>query len=489
MNRLSEIENKNRPSIISFGGIKGGVGRSTLCAEIARSLARQGKRILCVDANWECPTFHNLVHGEEQGTGGPDWYPFSSEQSHVADYISTTPVKNIFLMGLATLIKQPFRRPKFDVWRLFDQWVELDFDYIFIDLPPTLDETAISLFVLSDIPILVISPEPAAIRAAIQTGRAALLQSLGLHPKAEEYIPEMMELLALQTLTLNREFLIRNAANSGVRQIVNETCDALELYMITNFVREGSERDLGYVVSHAMFQELGVYPRTLGAVDHEDRRWFFNRRTASHPTRGEEALSDDIERIAKSLKEIVEFDQTFPRPVPRSSDAHPGLKIGLRDDLPRNDLRQHCRRLWEGYRREVSIGLMFADPQRRSETADMLESAYRGILTLGGNSPKPTQRPVEQKKSPKREPETNDQNRITAGKEIERLRKSFKLSLRDLSHRTQIGVKYLAAIEEGKPEFLPRPVYLRGYLREIAGVLGVEPDDLIEEYFSFLDYS
>lgn len=486
MNRLSEIETKDRPTIISFGGIKGGVGRSTLCAEIARSLARQGKRILCVDANWECPTLHNLVHGEEQATGGPNWFPIDAPQSHVADYISGTPVKNIFLMSLATTIRMPFSRPKFDVWKLLEQWIELDFDYVFIDLPPTLDENAISLLLLSDIPILVISPEPAAIRSAIQTGRAALLQSLGLHPQAEYFYDDMVELIMSQKLTMTREHLIRNAASSEARRIINETCDSVEIYIITNFVREGSERDLGYVVSHAMFQEIGIYPRVLGSIDHEDRRWFFNRRTTNHPTRGEEALSDDIETIAKSIREISNFDSDYPRPAPRGSDTHTALRIGLREDSSRNDLRQHCRRIWEGYRREVSIGLMFSDPEQRLAIADILEATYRGILTLGEKSPKPV---VQRKVETKNPPVVSDETRSPAGKEIERLRKSLKLSLRDLSHRTQIGIKYLAAIEEGKPEFLPRPVYLRGYLREIARVFDVDSDDLIEEYFSFLDYS
>jgi len=75
------------------------------------------------------------------------------------------------------------------------------------------------------------------------------------------------------------------------------------------------------------------------------------------------------------------------------------------------------------------------------------------------------------------------------GKTIETLRKQRQMSLQDLSLRTHIGIKYLSAIEDGDVEILPRPVYLRGYLREIARVFDVESEQLIEEYFRFLSES
>ncbi|MFW5967491.1 MAG: helix-turn-helix domain-containing protein, partial [Persicimonas sp.] len=73
------------------------------------------------------------------------------------------------------------------------------------------------------------------------------------------------------------------------------------------------------------------------------------------------------------------------------------------------------------------------------------------------------------------------------GELIASLRRKADLSLHDLSQRTHIGVKYLTAIEEVDLEVLPREVYLRGYLREIARIFDVEAAPLIEEYFAFLD--
>lgn len=62
------------------------------------------------------------------------------------------------------------------------------------------------------------------------------------------------------------------------------------------------------------------------------------------------------------------------------------------------------------------------------------------------------------------------------------------MSIRELSLRTKIGVKYLDAIEAQDRAVLPRPVYLRGYLREIAAVFQIDETALIERYFSHLGY-
>ncbi len=74
------------------------------------------------------------------------------------------------------------------------------------------------------------------------------------------------------------------------------------------------------------------------------------------------------------------------------------------------------------------------------------------------------------------------------GAELRALRRGRGMSLRELSLRTKIGVKYLSALEQMDKATLPRPVYLRGYLREVARVFEVEEARLIERYFAYLGY-
>ncbi len=503
MNQLGAPYQEGRPRVAAFGGAKGGAGRSTLCAEIARSLARHGHRILCVDASWECATLNTLLHADESHFEfSESVLPLGIEGSHLADYIQDTGYKNLWLASIASGRDQPYLRPRLAADILLEQCHQLDFDWIFIDLPPSLDAFPVTLFALCDVPLLVSTPEPASIRLTTQFMRAAVYQALGFHPDAFTHSDDLLETLYHQPLLMNRDSLMRAAPSPDTRRIVQETLDHFEPYLVVNMVREGAERDLAFVLAHALFQALGVFPRVLGAVDFEDRRWFYNRRTAGsgHSIRGEEALSNDIESLGRYLVDLSVVDAKYPRPVPRQADTHPSRKIGLSIETGRNEVRQACRRLWEGYRRETAISLVFVDPERRLQIADQLENTYRKVLTMTtDNHEVATHAPPEPPRAeriPERsqptkpavdvvppKPRTSGTN---PGKTIETLRRQRQMTLQELSLRTHIGIKYLSAIEDGDAAVLPRPVYLRGYLREIARVFDVQQDELIDEYFRFL---
>lgn len=495
MNTLGPPAHSERPRIAAFGGAKGGVGRSTVCSEIARSLARSGSRVLCIDASLDYPSLNTQLHAEELRLDLQRVPALGTKDAHIADLIVETGYRNVWLAQISPAQKHPFVRGIETADEIMAQVHELDFDWVFIDLPPGCDTFPVSFFIAADVPILVSSPEPAAIRATTQFLRASLYQAIGFHPRAFDLQDDLLDTLDDQRIDLNRESFLRAAPSAESRKVVVETLERFETYLIVNMVREGAERDLGHVLSHALFVALGTFPRYLGSVDFEDRRWFYNRRTAGQTssTRGEEALSSDIEHLARYINDLRPIDLKYPRPAPRSQEAHPALRIGLAKETGRNEIRQACRRLWEGYRREASISLVFSDPERRLQVADQLENTYRNILTL--QSEPVTKQEIEsagrdeelREKKPTPADESGGIKKPAAGKLISSLRRQRQMTLQELSLRSHIGLKYLAAIESGDLNVLPRQVYLRGYLREISRVFGVEPDELIDQYFRFLD--
>lgn len=542
MNLLAITPPQERPIVIAFGGGKGGAGRSTICAEVARSMARQGQRVLCLDASWSCATLHTLLLTQELRSDQEDLPDLTLEDpyAHLADYIQETGYKNVWLATLAAGRLHPYTRPTLDAAKLIQQLHELTFDHVLIDLPPELDPLSVDLFTLSDIPILVSSPEPTTIRVTTQFLRATILRAITHHPEAHLAARQINAFTEALPLDLDRSLLYEAAEHFGILPLLDETLMALEVYLVVNLVREGAERDLGHVLSHAWHEELGVFPRFMTSVDYEDRRWFYNRRAASMTTtRGDEALSNDIERLVRHLSSIDTFDQRYPRPVPTAPDSPPALTLGLSLETSANQVRQHCRRLWEGYRRQTAVNLVFADADKRAQMADMLELLYRRSLTLPGEPPiapsphtpqgpppstisallqAPQDLPYPEDPSypsptwppPSSSAHSHDDLQLSdppsgeheliesptlkvapddeqaPGKLIERLRRQHQLSLQDLSQRTHIGLKYLTAIEQTDLEILPRSVYLRGYLREIARAFGVDSAQLIDDYFKRL---
>ena len=494
-----------------LGGAKGGSGRSTLCAEIARSLGRQGHRVLCVDASLGCPTLNIFLGSPPPPPPRPPQPPLGAGGAHLASFIHDTVHRNVWLVSLGASRSYPFLRPPFQADFVMGQLYELDFDWILVDLGPELDPFYIGLFALCEIPLLVCTPEPSSVRMATQFLRSTLYQAIAYHPEASGAAQEsILGWLHAQPIWLNQDSLFGSEPQDPViARILDSTLDTLEVYLLVNLVREGAEQDLGFVLSHAWFQELGIFPRYLGPIHHEDRRWFYNRRTTGTGSgaRQDEALSNDIEKLVRQLTQIDLVDQESPRPVPsQAQGASVSRALGLGPGLSTSQVRQHCRRLWEGYRREAIVSLAFEDPAERERMAEAIEQLYRGSLSLPGEpsatvppatldppapAPELPKGPVAHAPppaAPAPAPAHGGAPVESPGALITGLRKQQQLSLQELSQRTHIGLKYLCAIEDVDLEVLPRTVYLRGYLREIARSFELEPEPLVQEYLRRLDH-
>src|SRR5439155_18581165 len=61
-------------------------------------------------------------------------------------------------------------------------------------------------------------------------------------------------------------------------------------------------------------------------------------------------------------------------------------------------------------------------------------------------------------------------------------REARGISLAEAERDTKIRAKYISALEGDNPAGLPGPVYARGFLRNYAAYLGVDPDKALALY-------
>ncbi|MCB9421841.1 MAG: helix-turn-helix domain-containing protein [Ardenticatenaceae bacterium] len=61
-------------------------------------------------------------------------------------------------------------------------------------------------------------------------------------------------------------------------------------------------------------------------------------------------------------------------------------------------------------------------------------------------------------------------------------RENKGLTLADVQDKTRINARFLAALEQGNYDRLPTPVHVRGFLRNYARFLGLDPQPLVERY-------
>lgn len=56
------------------------------------------------------------------------------------------------------------------------------------------------------------------------------------------------------------------------------------------------------------------------------------------------------------------------------------------------------------------------------------------------------------------------------------------ISLEEVAQRTYIKLPYLVALEEGRLDQLPAPVYISGYIRQYAKLLGLDGNEMVRLY-------
>lgn len=67
---------------------------------------------------------------------------------------------------------------------------------------------------------------------------------------------------------------------------------------------------------------------------------------------------------------------------------------------------------------------------------------------------------------------------------LRRQREAREVSLREIAERTKISLRYLEAMEENRFALLPAPVFARGFLREYARYVGLNPDEVINHFLA-----
>lgn len=72
----------------------------------------------------------------------------------------------------------------------------------------------------------------------------------------------------------------------------------------------------------------------------------------------------------------------------------------------------------------------------------------------------------------------------TFGSWLRRQREAREVSLREIADKTKISFRYLEAMEDDRFDLLPAPVFARGFLREYARYVGLNPDEVLNSFLA-----
>ena len=73
---------------------------------------------------------------------------------------------------------------------------------------------------------------------------------------------------------------------------------------------------------------------------------------------------------------------------------------------------------------------------------------------------------------------------IPPGEQLKRARENKNLEQLDIAKELKLDLRFVDALEDGRLDDLPQPVYTAGYIRAYSKLVGLAPDDIVAEYTS-----
>src|SRR4051812_13023811 len=165
-----------RRQIWSIGGGKGGIGKSVLAASIGWQLARLGKRVVLVDADLGGANLHTCL-----GLPGPartlgDFIQRRVER--IEDVVVDTPFPRLRLISGASDVLGAANIHYQQKVRVLSKLRSLDVDIVLIDLGAGTAHNILDFFLISEVSLLAVVPEPTSIENGYRFIKSALYRRL-----------------------------------------------------------------------------------------------------------------------------------------------------------------------------------------------------------------------------------------------------------------------------------------------------------------------
>ena len=159
--------------------------------------------------------------------------------------------------------------------------------------------------------------------------------------------------------------------------------------------------------------------------------------------------------------------------------------LGLSENATALETRRAYHRMKALYAEGSLATYSLLTVEERNEILNDIERAYMRISReIDSHMPTP-ESPVSLENAAPPGPPEPDEN---LGAYLKRRRENLGMTLRDVAAQTKVRTTYLEHIENERLADLPAPVYLRGFVREFARVLGLpDPESITAAYIGLLD--
>jgi flagellar biosynthesis protein FlhG len=257
--------------IWAVGGGKGGIGKSFTISSMANYLARQGKKVILVDADLGAANLHTFL-----GMGKPEksLTDFFEGRVPLASLLVKTGIDNLELLAGAIHSMVPENIKYAQKLKFFRHIKKLEADFVLIDLGAGVHFNTIDTFLLADRKIVVIVPEITAIENMYGFIKIVffrhIMNTLSRNGFKEEF-REAWDLRQANSVTTLKEFvayLKHRSASMG--RVIDRELNDFRVDIVLNQIKLKREARIGNSVKSICLKYFGLDARYAGYVENDE---------------------------------------------------------------------------------------------------------------------------------------------------------------------------------------------------------------------------
>lgn len=494
---------------IAVGGGRGGVGKTLLSVNLAVYLAQLGRNVVLCDADARGSNLHTSL-----GLHTPPLAPVVPGRREAKPELVNTTVPGLKLLPTSydRYTLTPKRPTRHTHWTR--QLRDLDADYIVLNLGSSVAPATLDVFFEADVHICVAAPEPAAIEATYRFCRALFARRLRRAIMKERFKIPVVEraLEELPPLPSPRRLIAEIARyDESVANIAASTLRHVRPRLVVGKTRLRRDLELGPAMASLSERYLGMALDYMGYVEQDDAVWLTARRERplliDAPT---SKAARNIERVARRLLALLAQPRKLARnyePIEASTLNAPSTlyqALGVARTASDDEIRR-AYKLQRDIFKDGSLPLvgivdkhsMRAEQARISEAYDTLLDPQRrrtydlSVFPDDENNSPPSRQPMTADAAELAQLRSELAREITpetqfTGAMLAKARKALGVDIQEIANITKISLLYLRALEAENFTALPALVYVRGFLKQVAKALQLDPIQVSKTYLKRL---
>lgn len=259
------------PRIWCIGGGKGGIGKSFISSNMGLLLSKQNKKVLLVDADFGAANLHTFVACEQRRHSFSRF--LKRDSTNIKDVICKTFQENLDIISGANDVLDIADIRESAISRLLRELRMLDYDEILIDAGPGTSSRMLDLFLLSDMSILISTPEPTSIENTYRFLKALCLRRIKviINDGENRDVSRVLRMALGMTgqekaKTLIEIFERLKKLSNGSVNYLEAVLGKLDFSLIINQTRDNSDENIGLQMKRACNDYFNIDMNYLGYI-------------------------------------------------------------------------------------------------------------------------------------------------------------------------------------------------------------------------------